>query len=346
VTPTALAYAGVEAMTAVLNDSHTGFITPDANRERQLRQQGQAGFSGVGVVLMPREGRFYIRDVIPGGPAQAAGVQPLDRVARIDNVSTGGLTAGQVSGMIRGPAGTTVTLVFDRPGRLDPVTIAVTRGPIQVPAVFQARVLDGGVGYLQFYQFAARSGQDFREALERLLAGNMRALVLDVRGNSGGFLTELNTVVNALLPPGRPIYQETTRGGVTRTARTATAPMLPSHIPVVVLVDESSASAAELLSAALQENGRATLVGVKTSGAVEASILVDLSDGSALSVTVLRLASGQGRRLESAGVTPDVEVALAVAELDQGRDPQLQRAVQLARQRMGLMQRLGPVAGR
>lgn len=346
VTPTALAYAAVEAMTATLNDSHTGFITPEANRERQLRQQGQAGFSGIGVVLMPREGRFYIRDVIPGGPAQAAGVQPLDRVARIDNVPTGGLTTSQVSGMIRGPAGTTVTLVFDRPGRPDPVTISVTRGPIQVPAIFQARVLDGGIGYLQFYQFVARSGADFRGALERLLAGNMRALVLDVRGNSGGFLNELVTVVNAVLPPGRPIYQETTRGGVTRTARTSAAPLLPSHIPVVLLIDEGSASAAELLSAALQENGRATLVGAKTSGAVEASILVDLSDGSALSVTVLRLASGQGRRLEGLGVAPDVEVPLAVAELDQGRDPQLQRAIQVARQRLGQVQLLVPVPGR
>lgn len=345
-TQTALAYAAVEAMTAILNDSHTGFITPDANRERRLRQQGQAGFSGIGVVLMPREGRFYIRDVIPGGPAQAAGVQALDRVSRIDNVPTGGMTASQVSSMIRGPAGTTVTLVLDRPGRPDPITISVSRGPIQVPAIFQARVLDGGIGYLQFYQFVARSGADFREALERLLAGNMRALVLDVRGNSGGFLNELVTVVNAILPPGRPIYQETTRGGVTRTVHTSAAPLLPSHIPVVLLIDEGSASAAELLSAALQENGRATLLGAKTSGAVEASILVDLADGSAISVTVLRLASGQGRRLEGVGVVPDVEVPLAVAELDQGRDPQLQRAIQLARQRLGQAQLLVPAPGR
>ncbi len=346
VTATALAYAAIQGMTAVLNDSHTGFITPDANRERQLRQQGQAGFSGIGVVLMPREGRYYIRDVIPGGPAQTAGVQALDRILRIDNVPATGLQLDQVAGMIRGPAGSNVTIAFTRPGRSDPVTITVTRGPIQVPAVFQARVLDGGIGYLQFYQFVVRSGQDFREALERLLAGNMRALVLDVRGNSGGFLSELTTIVNALLPPGRAIYQETTRGGVTRTARTASVPVLPSHIPVVMLIDEGSSSAAELLSAAMQESGRAVLVGTKTGGAVEASILVDLSDGSALSVTVLRLASGQGRRLENVGVTPEVEVALSLGELDQGRDGQLQRAIQIARQRLGQAQALVPAASR
>ena len=113
-----------------------------------------------------------------------------------------------------------------------------------------------------------------------------------------------------------------------------------------MLVDEGSSSAAELLSAALQESGRAILVGTKTGGAVEASILVDLSDGSAISVTVLRLASGQGRRLENVGVTPDIDVALSVGELDQGRDAQLQRAIQIARQRLGQAQVLVPVAGR
>jgi carboxyl-terminal processing protease len=346
VTQTALAYAAIQGMTAVLNDSHTGFIGPEANRERQLRQQGQAGFSGIGVVLMPREGRYYVRDVIPGGPAQTAGVQALDRIVRIDNVPTAGLATDQVSGMIRGPAGSSVTILVERPGRSEPVTITVIRGPIQVPAVFQARVLDGGVGYLQFYQFVARSGQDFREALERLLAGNMRALVLDVRGNNGGFLHELTAVVNTLLPAGRPIYQETTRGGVTRTTRTGGVPVLPPHIPMVLIVDEGSASAAELLSAALQENDRAVLVGARTSGAVEASILVDLSDGSALSVTVLRLTSGQGRRLENAGVTPDVEVALSSAELDQGRDAQFLRAILIARQRLGQVQAFVPAARR
>lgn len=346
VTTTNLAYGAVRGMTGVLKDSHTGFIPPDQNRERQLRQRRQAAFSGIGVVLMPRDGRFYIRDVIPGTPAESAGVQPLDRIVRIDSTATAGLQTDQVASMIRGPAGSSVSIVLDRPGRADAVTLSVTRAPIQIPAIFQARVLDGGVGYLQLYQFVNRTGLDFRQALERMLANGMRALVLDVRANSGGFLHELTATLNALLPPGRPIYQETTRGGQTRTTRTSGVPVLPSHIPMVVLIDESSASAAELLSAALQEQGRATLMGAKTSGAVEASVLVDLSDESALSVTIVRLASGQGKRLEGVGLTPDVPVAVNVADLDQGRDTQLQRAIQLARQRLGLARSPVPAASR
>lgn len=345
ITTTNLAYAAIRGMTATFNDSHTGFITPDQNRERQLRQQRQAAFSGIGVVLMPRDGRFYVRDVIPGTPAEAAGIQSLDRIIRIDAVSTAGLQTDQVAGLIRGPAGTSVSLILDRPGRADAVTLSVTRAPIQVPAVFQARVMDGGVGYLQLYQFVSRTGADVRRALEQMLGSGMRALVLDVRGNSGGYLHELTATLNTLLPPGRPIYQETSRAG-TRTTRTSGVPVLPSHVPMVVLIDESSASAAELLAAALQEQGRATLIGARTSGAVEASILIDLSDGSALSVTITRLASGQGRRLEQSGVIPDVAVTMSVAELDQGRDTQLQRALLTARQRLGLSGSVRPAATR
>ncbi|MGH2405963.1 MAG: S41 family peptidase [bacterium] len=347
VTPTALAHASIRSMTAVLRDSHTGFISAEANRERQLKLQGQAGFTGAGIVLMPREGRFYVRDVVPGSPAQAAGVQQLDRIVRVDNVPTTGLQVEQLSGMIRGPAGTSVSIVFDRPGRPDPVNVTLTRAPIQVPSIFQTRIMEGGVGYVQVYQFSTRTGNEFREALQRMLAGGMRALVLDVRANSGGYVHELALVLNTLLIPGRAIFQEITRGGASRTVRTSGVPILPSHVPVVVLLDEATASAAELLSAAMQEHGRATLMGAKSSGAVEASIVVDLSDGSALSITILRLASGSGKRLEGVGVSPDVQVAQSTPDLDQGRDTQLMRAHLLARQRLGqAQQQRAPAASR
>lgn len=339
VTSTALAYAAIRAMTAGLNDSHTGFVSPDANRERQLRQRGQAGFSGIGVVLMPRDGRFYIRDLIPGGPALGAGLRPLDRIARIEKVSVAGMRVDQVAGLIRGPVGTPVSIGIERPGAAHPLTITVTRRPIQVPAIFQAKVTDAGVGYLQLYQFVGGTGRDVRAALDGMLKSGMRVLVLDLRANNGGYLHELTIALNAMLPRGRPIFQETSRGGQRRTVLTPGVPVLPANFPIVVLVDEASASAAELMAAALREQVRATLVGAKTSGAVEASVLIDLSDGSAVSVTIQRLATGLGRRLEGGGVSPDLPVPLAVADLDQGRDAQLARAVQLARQRLGLSSR-------
>jgi carboxyl-terminal processing protease len=346
IAPTVLADTATRAMTAQLKDSHTWFLTPEENRERVLRQQRQAGFSGAGIVLMLREGKYYIRDVIPGSPAASGGVQQFDRIVRVDNVPTAGLQPDQLSGLIRGQTGTSVSLVLERPGRADPVTVSLTRAPIQVPAVFQARVLENGIGYLQFYQFVSRSSAEFRGALNGLLGNGMRALVLDLRGNLGGFVNELEAIVSLFLPPGQPIYQEVARGGQTRAVRTFGVPLLPGHQPVIILVDESSASAAELLAAALQEHGRATVVGQKTMGAVEAAIMIDLSDGSGLSVTVRRLASAQGRRLEGAGVAPDVAVDLPVIELDQGRDSQLQVALQLARQRLGTAEVPAVPAGR
>ncbi len=346
IAPTVLAYTATRAMTAQLKDSHTWLLTPEENRERVLRQQRQAGFSGAGIVLMLREGKYYIRDVIPGSPAASGGVQQFDRIVRVDNVPTAGLQPDQLSGLIRGQTGTSVTLVLERPGRADPVTVSLTRAPIQVPAVFQARVLENGIGYLQFYQFVSRSSAEFRGALNGMLGNGMRALVLDLRGNLGGFVNELEAIVSLFLPPGQPIYQEVARGGQTRAVRTFGVPLLPGHQPVIILVDESSASAAELLAAALQEHGRATVVGQKTMGAVEAAIMIDLSDGSGLSVTVRRLASAQGRRLEGTGVAPDVTVDLPVIELDQGRDSQLQAALQLARQRLGTAEVPAVPAGR
>jgi carboxyl-terminal processing protease len=212
----------------------------------------------------------------------------------------------------------------------------MVRRPIQIPAIFQAKVLDGGIGYLQLYQFVNHTGGDFKAAVDRLLAGGMRALILDVRANHGGYLYELTSVLDTLLPPGKPVYRETTRNGLMRTVRTSDPPRLPAAVPVVVLVDEGSASAAELLSAALQEHHRAIVVGEKTSGAVEASVLIDLSDGSALSVTVQRLSTGLGRRLEGVGVTPDVVIGQSAGDLTAGRDTQLLKGIALARQRLGL----------
>ncbi len=331
-TTTQLAYAAIRGMASSFNDSHTGFLTPQQNEERRQRQRGQAGFTGVGVVLLPKDGRFFIWAVIPGGPAEAAGVHEFDRIAKINDLPTGGMTVDQVSGMIRGPAGSSVTLTLARVGVSDPLGFTITRAPIVVPAVFRTELLDGKVGYLRLYQFVDHTGADVRDAIAGLLQQGMRALVLDLRGNSGGFLAELDRVLNTLLPRGLRVYAQVRPGGKVDVVRTTKSPLLPATVPLIVLVDEGSASAAELLAAAIKENQRGTLVGAKTAGAVEASILHDLSDGSALSITAFRLTTGAGVRLEHTGVEPDVAAALTATDLEVGVDRQFGTALQIARQ--------------
>ncbi len=335
-TQTQLAYQAIRGMTESFQDSHTGFLTPEANRERRQRQRGEAGFTGVGIVLTTKEAKFYVRVVIPGGPADAAGVKDFDRIVKVNDVATAGLAIDQVSSMVRGPAGTVVTLTLQRAGTPSPVVLPITRGPIRLPAIYREQLLEGGVGYVQLSQFIQGSGREFRSAVSRLRNQGMRALIVDVRGNVGGFLHELDTVLNTLLPKGVPVYTEIRSGGAKHPVHTTGAPAIPSQMPLIVLVDEGTASAAELLAAAVQENGRGTLVGVKTAGAVEVSIFIDLSDGSALSVSVFEITTGRGVRLESAGVKPNVLASLTPFDFDAGQDRQLAWAVRLIRQTLAL----------
>jgi carboxyl-terminal processing protease len=335
-TATQLSYAAIRGMTESFNDSHVGFLTPEANRERINRQRGQAGFTGAGLIIRALEGRIYVTAVIPGSPAEQAGVRDFDRILRIDNTTTEGMDVGQVSGLIRGVTGTPVTLTLQRGGGLLPVVLTITRGPIVIPSIFRVELLDGGIGYIRLSQFAERTGAEFREAMSRLLDRGMRALIVDLRGNSGGFLQELNIVLNSVLPRGVPVYTERRRGGQERVITTVGAPLLPPTMPLTVLVDDGSASASELFSAAVQENRRGQLVGGKTAGAVEASILINLSDGSALSVTISRLATGRGIRLEGSGVTPDIEAVMTAADFDAGTDRPLGAAVRMVRQVLAL----------
>jgi carboxyl-terminal processing protease len=329
-----MTYAAIRAMTAILNDSHTGFLTPQQYRERLARQRRQVLFAGVGMVILPKDGRFYVWQVIPGTPAERQGVRQFDRIVRVGTVATGGLTSEQVVSMIRGPSGTPVAVTFERSGRSGTFTVTITRAPIVVPSIFAGRMLEPGIGYLHLYEFQNGVSRETRVVLQRLLAQGMRVLILDLRSNSGGFLHELRAVLNLLLPPGLPVYQEASSQG-TQVVRTTRVPLLRSQVPVLVLVDESTASAAELLAAAMAEHQRGTVVGMKTAGAVEGSILVELSDGSAMSVTIQRMSTGKGRRLEGTGILPDVTVELSTEDFLQGRDAQVARATQIARQRIG-----------
>lgn len=331
--PRELAYDAIVSLTNSLHDSHTGFLTPEQYRERLARQRQQAGFAGVGMVVLPKDGRFFVWQVIPKSPAERAGVRPFDRIARVNGVPTGGMTVDQVVSQIRGPAGTAVAITFERRGRSAPLPLTITRAPITVPAVLAERMLAPGIGYIYLSEFAERSARDLRRALQELAGRGMRALVLDLRSNSGGFLHELRAAMGLLLPRGVPVYRLMTSRG-TEVVRTDRAPLFPLSLPVVLLVDGGTASASELLAAAVREHGRGALVGLKTAGAVEASVVIELSDGSALTVTIRRLSTGKGQRLEGVGVTPEVVVDLSAEDFLQARDAQLEQAVAVARARL------------
>jgi len=320
-----LQYAAARAMASSLGDSHTGFLSPQEMEERRRQQFNEAGYTGIGILLLSKSGRFYVRRVFPGSPAERAGLREFDRILTIDGQSTEGMSSEDVSGRIRGPGGTTVTLTVQRPGSSAPLTFSVVRAPIVVPTV-EARVLPGPVGYLRFSQFTQGSSFQVRQALQDLLREGIQGLLLDLRGNPGGFVAELNRVADYLLGPGLPLYTAESRSEGRTTQFTRGPRVLPPDVPLVVLVDEDTASAAELLSAALQEHGRGILVGTRTSGAVLISITVPFPGGAGVTVAIARLYTPRGAVLEKNGLHPDVEVDLALEDLDRGVDAQFVRA--------------------
>ncbi len=330
-----LAFAASGGMLESLHDSHTGFIPPRVFQEEKRRENGQAAFTGIGIVLRSRDGQFYVGEVYPGSPAEAAGLRSFDQVLAVNGRTTSGLKETDVSALIRGPAGTRVVLTLGRPGAGQPTEVPIVRGPIMIPGV-ASKMLEEGVGYLRLYEFLPRAGKAFREALFGLRRNGMQALVLDMRGNPGGLVEELRNISGALLPPNSPFLQMRTRGGRHVLLETSDPPIVPSSIPIVALVDDETGSAAELLAAALQEHGRGVITGVKTAGAVEIGITVTLPEGAGMSVTVARVLTGKGVRLEGQGVTPDVAESLTMDAIRLGRDSQLDRALEVVRKTLGL----------
>jgi carboxyl-terminal processing protease len=336
-TETQLQHAAAHAMAASMGDSHTGFVTPARLAERRRQQQNQAGFVGIGILLMPHAGRFYVKVVFPGTPAERSGLRQFDRIVAVDGQSTRVMTIEDVSSRVRGPRGTPVTITAQRPGRLGPLSFVVVREPITVPAV-EHRVLElpgparadrqtgVRIGYIRLGQFTEGSASRMRRALEDLQRQGVRGLLLDLRYNRGGFVAELNRIADMLLPAGLPIYTTESRRDGRQTQMTRTGPLLNRATPLVVLVNSGTASAGELLAAALQEHGRGTLVGTRTAGAVLVSATFPLPGRAGLSVSIARMTTPRGVVLEGHGLRPHIDVEVTVEDLDRGVDPQLARA--------------------
>jgi carboxyl-terminal processing protease len=341
ISETALQYAAARGMTASVPGSHTAFLDAEQFEAAQRRNRNEATYTGIGTRSIVRDGRFYLLEVFPNSPAAQAGLRNLDRVLAIDGQSVDGLSATEFSSRIRGPEGTTVVLTIQRQGAAAAQAIPVRRGPI-ARATIDSRMLTGGIGYIRFTEFTPGSAAMMRDAIQGLQAEGLRGVVLDLRGNPGGRVLELNAIAGMLLPTGLTIFLQEDReqGRIANTTRGV--PLLPASTPLTVLIDEGSASASEILSAALQEHGRGTIVGAKSAGAVLVSVTIPLPGSTALQVAIRRVLTPSGRTLEGTGVQPDQLVLLTSEDLDRGVDAQLARSVQVTAQRAAAAMRWTP----
>jgi len=325
---TQLAYTATAGMLASLRDSHTFFLDPAALRESRRQISGNPGFTGIGVTIISRKDAagtawIFVEDVFPGSPAAGAGVKRFDRIVEVDGKPLKDVNVIDASQMIRGPAGSTASLVIQRAGRTVP--LSVVRAAIRVPPV-EARFASPGVAYLKVFGFSQGAGRSLRQSITTLShEGPIKSAILDLRGNPGGLIIEAASVGGIFLPTRTVLARITERGQQPSVLRASgTSPLVKT--PLVVLVDAQSASASEILAGAFKDYHRGTVVGEKTAGALGGSVTVPLPEGG-MSVTVERIQTPQNTAVEAVGITPDVPVTLTVADMERGQDTQLQAAL-------------------
>jgi carboxyl-terminal processing protease len=260
--------------------------------------------------------------IFEGSPAEQAGLQPTDQIVRVEGKDITELTQEEGIALVRGPAGTPVRLGILRVGEADILKFEVLRGKIVVPSI-ETKVLEGNIGYVRLSQFEFSTAPDLRVALQNIDANNLDGLIIDVRGNPGGYLTTVIDVASAFIPDGNIVLERTPNN---ETEHPALGNAIAADVPMVILVDQGSASASELLAGALQDHHRATVVGMQTFGKGSVQSWFELTNGGGVRITISRWYTPDGHSVSEVGIQPDVVVEYVP---DENADNQLEAAIQV-----------------
>lgn len=320
-----LMYTG---LIAGVGDPYTYYLSADSLAEQVEKNSGH--FVGIGVeIYAGDDGYIVVSSVTPGGPAEAAGILAEDKITEVDGESITGKTAADVSALVKGEEGTDVTLTIFRESTGEVLEKTVTRQDIQVQTV-SWRMMDDNIGYISITNFRENTYNQFKEALDTLEAEGMEKLVLDLRNNTGGLVKSAHEIGEELLPEGIMVYTMDKEGNREDTL----CDDVYNDVPMVVLVNGNSASAAEILAGAIQDTGRGELIGTTTFGKGLVQRLFTLPDGSGLNVTIQKYYTPNGTSIHGVGITPDYEVKLPEEYAQQTNipaeaDTQLQKAVEV-----------------
>ncbi len=317
----------VRQMVQSLGDGHTQFLTPD-----DVRRRSETSFFGIGVSLFPSSDGPLVSEVYPNTPAAGAGLRRGDRILEANGQSLNGKPISESAQLIRGPRGTEVRLKIQRATSNRTFEVGITRGPVRIDSVVGGLANDNsGIGYLRIRQFADDTADNVAQALTTGSRSGVKVWIVDLRGNGGGAVSSVLDVASEFLGPNVVTGYETDRKG-RKTPFVTQGDAVGPSVPLVVLVDHDVASGAEILAAALRDGRNARLVGVATAGNVGVASVTQLPDGSAIQITEQRYVTSAGVSLNKTGIQPEVEVSLGDGDVEQGRDPQLERAAQIARQ--------------
>jgi carboxyl-terminal processing protease len=334
------AYSAIRQAIADLNDPYTRFLDPE--QFKSLSQQTSGELTGIGVVLAEDEqtNKVFILQSVPDSPASKAGLQSGDHIVEIDGTRTKGMDTQQVAALMRGEADTKVNLVVQR-GKQSPFRITLSRAVIALRTVDYLVKQEGQhrIGYIRLKEFSSHAAEQVKDAIEKLTAQKVDAFVLDLRGNPGGLLDASLEIAKMWINRGM-IVQMTDRNGLSDRFFADQSSL--TDLPLVVLVDGNSASSSEILTGALQDNNRATVVGTKTFGKAFVQSVHELSDESGMTVTVAHYYTPKGTDISKKGITPDLVTSITELQalelstssnwLTSRHDPSYQQALQVLSQ--------------
>ena len=324
-------YTAIQGMLANLDDPFTRLLKPEQYRSLQVNTSGELTGVGLQIAIDPQTNTLTVVAPLADSPADKAGIQPLDRILKIDGILSSELSLDEAATRMRGRIGTSVTLTLGREGRDAAEEIELVRDRIALNPVY-AELQSGPkkpLGYIRLSQFSANATQEVAHAIDRLQKQGATAYILDLRNNPGGLLQAGIEIARLWLDSGTIVYT-VNRQGITGSFEASGGAL--TNDPLIVLVNKGTASASEILAGALQDNGRAQLVGEKTFGKGLIQSLFDLSDGSGLAVTVAKYETPNHTDINKLGIAPDRVVPLEPITRDQigtSADLQYQAALQL-----------------
>lgn len=303
VSPKELVRGAIKGMLNSL-DPHSSYMTPETYKEMQVETKGE--FGGIGIQIGIKDGHLTVIAPIEGTPAERAGIKSGDRIIKINGESTKDMSLQDAVGKMRGPKGTSVTITIMREGFAEARDFTIIRDIIKIQSV-RSKMLEDSIGYIRISQFQERTGSDLAEVLKNFEKENVSSLILDLRNNPGGLLSTAIEVTGEFIPPGKRVVTVKGRNG--EKGEYVTDGKRPYYdLPMIILVNEGSASASEIVAGALQDWGRSIVLGTPTFGKGSVQTVIPLSDGSGLRLTTAKYYTPKGKSIQNTGITPDIIV--------------------------------------
>lgn len=285
-------------------DPHSSFLTPEAYKEMQVETKGE--FGGIGIQIGIKDNQLTVISPIEGTPADKAGIKAGDRIIKINSESTKDMSISDALGKIRGPKGSEVTITIIRDGMVGPKDFTIVRDIIKIQSV-RSKMLEDGIGYIRVSQFQEQTVGDLREAMKGLEKEGVNSLILDLRNNPGGLLSSAVEVTSEFILPGKRVVSIKGKNGE-KSEYVSEAKRQTSELPMIILVNGGSASASEIVAGAMQDWGRALILGASTFGKGSVQTVIPLSGGSGLRLTTARYYTPKGKSIQGTGITPDIIV--------------------------------------